>query len=196
MARIIDSVLVDDDRGDQSTELDQHMPVAAIAGETRGLDREHRADVSGADCADQTIKAGAGDAASRAAKVIIDLDAGPAELPSAIGERILAALALLVVDQLIGRRLANVDVGGAREVLSGDLGHCRPPRLRAPRRSRSAGLRPASPAVVAGPVLPRFLAGFARTARVTCLRVFWNFAAWRSSPISESAGSDAKSASI
>src|SRR5215831_11949856 len=82
MARIIDSVLVDDDRGDQSTELDQHMPVAAIAGETRGLDREHRADVSGADCADQTIKAGAGDAASRAAKVIIDdLDASPAELP-------------------------------------------------------------------------------------------------------------------
>ena len=62
MARIIDSVLVDDDRGDQSTELDQHMPVAAIAGETRGLDRKHRADVSGADCADQTIKAGAGDA--------------------------------------------------------------------------------------------------------------------------------------
>src|SRR5262249_23672843 len=99
MARIIDSVLVDDDRGEQSTELDQHMPVAAIAGETRGLDREHRADVSGADCADQTIKAGAGDAASRAAKVIIDdLDASPAELPSAIGERILAALALLVVD--------------------------------------------------------------------------------------------------
>src|SRR6516225_10109021 len=89
MARIIDFVLVDDDRGDQSTELDQHMPVAAIAGETRGLDREHRADVSGADCADQTIKAGAGDAASRAAKVIIDdLDASPAELPSAIGRPI------------------------------------------------------------------------------------------------------------
>jgi hypothetical protein len=35
MARIIDPVLVDDDRGDQSTELDQHMPVAV---ETRALD--------------------------------------------------------------------------------------------------------------------------------------------------------------
>src|ERR1700746_2819795 len=149
MRRIIDPVLVDNDRGDQSTELDQHMPVAAIAGETRGLDREHRADVSGADCADQTVKAGAGAAASRAAKVIIDdLDASPAELPSAIGERILSALALLVVDQLIGRRLANVAVGGACEVLSGDLGHCRPPRLRAPRRSRSAGLRSASSALL------------------------------------------------
>src|SRR5215469_1131530 len=134
------------------------------------LDREHRADVSGADCADQTIKAGAGDAACRAAKVIIDdLDASPAELPSAIGERILAALALFVVDQLIGRRLANIDVGGAREVLSGDLGHCPPPRLRALRRSRSAGLRPASSAVVAGPVLPRFLAGFGSNSQ-SCLR--------------------------
>src|ERR1700751_2313624 len=196
MARIIDSVLVDNDRGDQSTELDQHMPVAAIAGETRALDREHRADVSGADCSSRTSAIGAGDAASRAAKVIIDdLDASPAELPSAIGERILSALALLVVDQLIGRRLANVDVGGAREVLSGDLGHGQPPWLRAPRRSRSAGLRSASSAVVAGPVSPRFLAGFARTARVVCFRVFWNFAAWRSSPISESDGSAAKTAS-
>src|SRR5580704_19045541 len=34
VARIIDSVLVDDYGADQSTELDQCMPVAAVAGET------------------------------------------------------------------------------------------------------------------------------------------------------------------
>src|SRR5258705_9168840 len=33
----------------QSTELDQRMPVAAIAGKTRRLDREHSADTAVAD---------------------------------------------------------------------------------------------------------------------------------------------------
>src|SRR5262245_60236222 len=46
MARIVDSVFVDDDRSDQSTELDQSMPIAAIPGETRGLDREHGTDTA------------------------------------------------------------------------------------------------------------------------------------------------------
>jgi hypothetical protein len=39
MARIVDSIFVDDNGSDQSTELDQSMPIAAIPGETRGLDR-------------------------------------------------------------------------------------------------------------------------------------------------------------
>ena len=46
MARIVDSVLVDDKRADQSTELDQRVPVAAITGKTRRLDREHSADTA------------------------------------------------------------------------------------------------------------------------------------------------------
>src|SRR5262245_3601899 len=39
MASIVDSILVDDNGADQSTELDQSVPIAAVAGETRGLDR-------------------------------------------------------------------------------------------------------------------------------------------------------------
>src|SRR5207245_8325483 len=57
MARIVDSVLVGDERADQSTELDQRMPVAAITGKTRRLDREHSADTAVADRWKQPLEA-------------------------------------------------------------------------------------------------------------------------------------------
>src|SRR5208283_2884886 len=50
MARIVDSVLVDEDGADQSTELYQRVTVAAVAGETRSLDREDGADATVTDC--------------------------------------------------------------------------------------------------------------------------------------------------
>src|ERR1700737_171159 len=111
------------------------------------------------------------DAASRAAKIIVDdLDHGPAELPSTIGEPVLTAAALRVVQELIRRRLADVNEGAAAQVVSRDLRHRRPPRLPAPPRSRAAGLRPALPAVpsVRGPA--RREARPARTGPAECLR--------------------------
>src|SRR3954463_2833040 len=64
MARIVDSVLVDDDGADQSTELDESVPVAAVAGETRRLDRKHRTDTTVADCGQQSLEAWTDDAAA------------------------------------------------------------------------------------------------------------------------------------
>ena len=58
MTRIVDSILVDEDCADQSTELDQRVPVPAVAGETRSLDREHGANTASADRPDQTIEPG------------------------------------------------------------------------------------------------------------------------------------------
>src|SRR5258708_20689273 len=43
VSRIIDSVLVYDDGPDQSTELDQRVPVATVAGEAGGFDGEYGA---------------------------------------------------------------------------------------------------------------------------------------------------------
>src|SRR5262245_13642763 len=103
MTRIVDSVLVDEDRANQSTELNQHMPVTAISSETRSLDREHGTDIARADSSDQTIEPRSGGPATGAAKVIINyLDARPAELTGTIGERILAMPALVIVCKLIG----------------------------------------------------------------------------------------------
>ncbi len=133
MPRIIDSVLVDDDGPDQSTELDQRMPVSAVTGEPGSFDREYGSDASFADRREQTLETRPVNTAARATEIIIDdLDDRPAELFGAIGEAILASSALPVVHELIGRRLADVDEGGAREMVSGDLAHRRP--LRPPAR--------------------------------------------------------------
>ena len=114
MARIVDSILVDDDGADQSTELDQRMPVAAVAGETRGLDREHRPDTAVADGGQQSLKAWTGDATTRSSEIVVDdLDRRPAELLGAIGKPILPPLTFKIVHQLIGGRLTDIDACAA-----------------------------------------------------------------------------------
>ena len=91
MPRIIDSVLVYDDGPDKSTELDQRMPVTTVAGQPRRLDRKDGADPPLTDCSQQALETRPLDAASRAAKIIVDkLDRGPAELPGTVGEPVLA----------------------------------------------------------------------------------------------------------
>src|SRR5260221_8910459 len=146
MSRIVDSVLVEDDRSDQSTELDQRVPVTAVTRQSRCFDREHGANAGFADCGQQALEARPSDAAARAAKIIVDdLDRGPAELTGAIDKTILPASALMIMRQLIGRRLSDVDVGAARKMLSRDLAHRRSPRVPLRSRSRAAELPPEPP---------------------------------------------------
>src|SRR4029077_19261777 len=146
MARIVDSVLVDDDGPDQSTELDQRVPVATVARQSRRFDRQHGAHASLADCSQQALETRSGDAAARATEIIVDnFDGGPAKLTSAIGKAILPMAALMIVHQLIGRRLANIDIRAAREMLSRDLGHRQPSASPARSRSRTAELAPEPP---------------------------------------------------
>src|SRR5208283_3639016 len=122
------------------------MPVAAIAGEPGGFDRKYGPDAPVADRRQQSLEAGARDAAYRAAEIVIDnLDGSPAELFCATGKAVLAPQALLVVHKLIGGRLAHVDKGAAGEVVRRDLGHRRPPCPSAPSRSRAAAPRSTPP---------------------------------------------------
>src|SRR5208337_954044 len=114
MARIVDSVLVDEDGADQSTELYQRVTVAAVAGETRSLDREDGADATVTDCRQQPLEARTGDASARSSKIVVDdFDGRPAKLPGPIGKPVLPALALEVVHELIGGRLADIDASDA-----------------------------------------------------------------------------------
>jgi hypothetical protein len=53
--------------------------------------------------------------------VVDDLNDAPAELLGAIDEAV-APPALMIVRELVCRRLPDVDAGAAREMLSGDLG--------------------------------------------------------------------------
>ena len=110
MARIVDSVLVDDERADQSTELDERVPVTTIAGKTRRLDCKHGADTAVADRREQPLEAGTRDAAARAAEVVVDdIDVAPAKLLSAIDEAVLAPPALMIV-----REAGLLSIAGCR----------------------------------------------------------------------------------
>src|SRR6201997_854816 len=141
MPRIIDSVLVYDDGPDKSTELNQRVPVAAVTRQSRRFDREYGTDPAFADRCQQAREAGPIDAGARAAKIIVDdFDCSPAELPGTIGEPVLTAAALEIVQELIGRRLADVNKSAAAQMVSRDLGHRRSFRLPALPRSRAVGL--------------------------------------------------------
>src|SRR5262249_52899840 len=137
--------LIDDECVDQSTELDQRVPVATITGKTRRLDREHGADTAVADRCEQALEAGTSDAAARTAEVIVDdIDVSPAKLLGAIDEAVSAQPALMIVRELVCCRLPDVDAGAAGEMLSRDLGHRLAPPLPplpAPSRSRAAAPR-------------------------------------------------------
>src|SRR5262249_3709230 len=147
MARIIDSILVDNNRADESTELDQCVPVAAIARQARRLDREHSTDATLANRGQQVLKAGQADPVARATQIIVDdLYRSPTELPRAVSQPVLPSPAFVIVHKLIGSRLTDVHIRATGKMLSGDLGHRRSFRLRAPARSRAAAFRSGSQA--------------------------------------------------
>src|SRR5215471_18920598 len=141
------------------------MPVAAVTSQPRRLDRKYGTDAAFADRCQQTLEAWPIDAGAGAAKIIVDdLDGSPAELPGTIGEPVLTAAALQIVQELIGRRLADVDKSAATQMVSRDLGHRRPPwPPPAPPRSRAAGPLRVSPVVPSVTGTARHAAPPART---------------------------------
>src|SRR5262249_43846199 len=112
------------------------MPIAPVAGQPRRLDRQHRTGRAGADRREQTLETGSQLTTARPAEILVD-DNGvlPAESARPFHQGVLPTAALGVVEQLIRRRLPDVDVSVARQVLRGNLIHCRP-RPAAPYRRR------------------------------------------------------------
>src|SRR5690242_18271631 len=107
MTRVVDPVLVDEDRPNQSTELNQRVPIAAVASQPRRLDGEHRADAPVTDRRQQPLETGPiDDTTSGSAEIVVDhIDRGPPERPGAIGERVLTAATLRIMQDLIACRL-------------------------------------------------------------------------------------------
>src|SRR6516165_8372110 len=103
MPRLVYTVLVDDNRANQTTKLDQRVPVAPVARQTRRLNREHGTDATLADRREQPLKARTADARTRAAKIVIDdRHIRPAQSASPFGEAILTPPAFMIVDKLVG----------------------------------------------------------------------------------------------
>src|SRR3954470_21114879 len=89
MPRVIDAILIDDQRADQPAELEQRVPVAPVAGEPRGLDRDDRTDPALTDRGQQLLEAEARDTGTGPAEIVVDhlvdhLDRAPAESAGAI----------------------------------------------------------------------------------------------------------------
>ena len=80
------------------------MPVPTVTGRARSLNTKHGANLSRADFRNQMLESRALHlAGSRASKILVDyLDLLEAKLASVVGQAILPALALLVVNHLSG----------------------------------------------------------------------------------------------
>jgi hypothetical protein len=90
------------------------MPIAPIACQTRRLDREYRANLTFTDHSEQPLKPRTADAGSGAAEIIVDDgNVAPAKLSRTLRQPILPTPALVVMQQLVRRRLAYVDVSAA-----------------------------------------------------------------------------------
>jgi hypothetical protein len=81
--RIVDAIEVDDAGIDETAELEQVMPVPAVAGETGGVEAKHGADLASAEPGDEPLEARAryGPTGGSAEVVIDELDI--AETPTA-----------------------------------------------------------------------------------------------------------------
>jgi hypothetical protein len=94
----IDAVFIDNDGvADQSTELDQRVPVSHVASQPRNFDRKHCPGAALADRCQQAFKAWTTDARAGAAEVVVDDDyLLPSELTRAVRQSVLAMAALVV----------------------------------------------------------------------------------------------------
>src|SRR5262249_38263581 len=100
------------------------VPIAPIAGQARGLEGKDRACTAAADPHEEALKTGPRRPAPRAAEIVIDdNDVLPTEGAGARRQRVLAASALRIVQELIHAGLPYVDVGAARQMIAGDLSH-------------------------------------------------------------------------
>ena len=97
------------------------MPITSVGRESRGVETEHRANLSGAQGGNQAIEAGPFDGAARSAtKIIIDhFNIGEPASTCDFNQLVLAPLALQVQLNLLWRRLADIDDRLALE------NHCR-----------------------------------------------------------------------
>src|SRR3954452_14125586 len=98
MPRLVYTILIDDHRADQTAKLDQRVPVAPVARQTRCLDGEHGTNAALAARRKQPREARSADPLTRAAKTVIDnRHIRPAESASPFREAVLPPPALKIV---------------------------------------------------------------------------------------------------
>src|SRR3954453_5521391 len=133
-ARIIDTVSVGDQTILVAAEIEQRIPVRAIACQTRDLGGEHDTDLSKRNARDQVLEplpvVGGGTAQSEIGVDDLDVLVTPPKAESAPAQIVLQPQALLVRQHLVRAGLANIDDRAPGEMPVGDelRSHGSPPR--------------------------------------------------------------------
>ena len=125
VGRVIQPVLVADQRARHGADLQQPVPVGVVAGQPGHLQAQHDPGAAHADLGDQTLKAfpvggEAPDWPWSVSMVTIALG-WPAQRDRLLPQRVLAGGGLGVGQHLPQRGLAHVQVGGAGQVRAGHL---------------------------------------------------------------------------
>ena len=125
VGRIIQAVLVADQRRGHGADLQQPVPVGVVAGQPGYLQAQHDPGAAHADLGDQTLKSlPIGGRGSRLALIGVDGDDPldfPAQRDRLLPQRILAGGGFGVGQHLTQRGLAHIQIRGAGQVRTGHL---------------------------------------------------------------------------
>ena len=174
VGRVVEAVLVEDQRVRERADLEQAVPVGRAAGEARDLEAEHHPDLAEAHGGDQLLEAFAVRVGAGETLVAVDdhdAFARPAEGHGALAQGVLALRALRVLEDLPERALAHVEVGQSLEVARVHLvvlfaihaAHLLPLQRAMPASSRTSSALPALAARASRAPEAAATAGCART---------------------------------
>ena len=124
--RVVDAVLIREDRPEDGAHLQEIVPIPVVAGDTAHLDAEDQADVLHGHLGQEALKSAptVGPTTAQALIVVDDQDAipRPAQGDRMVGEGILPLPRLAMIEDLLWLGLADVDDGEAIEMKIEDLG--------------------------------------------------------------------------
>jgi hypothetical protein len=124
--RMIDTVVVADERVGDAAKLQQPIPVSVVPGEARDFQSENDPHMGQGNFTGQARKPGSFvGAGAGQSEILIDNDYllfGPAELTGLVGQRVLSGGGFAIVFDLAGCGLADVNIGGAVDVRRSDFG--------------------------------------------------------------------------
>src|SRR5215475_1575606 len=114
LARVIDALRIGNEGAHDGGNIQERRPISVISGQATGFIGHNESNTPQRDGGHQFLKARALALLPRLPKVRInDVDPGgrPAKVNGALDQGILIPLAFEMVVDLVGRRLANIDIG-------------------------------------------------------------------------------------
>lgn len=123
LARIVDTLTVDDEGVRESAEIEELIPIAIVAGQPRDVETDDSAGVPEADLGHEALEARTpGSRRAGLAEIFVDHDhLAPAQAACVVLQVVLTAAALVMMTDLRERGLTDVHEGRTVQMLGADL---------------------------------------------------------------------------